>query len=311
MAFLQYGRARLGHEQGGKPTAIDEWWDTYVNRPLAGVLVRGVANTAVTPNQLTVLSATCGVGAAWCVSRGQGNWLVLGGVLLMACMIFDCADGQLARLRGGGSFIGRMMDGYADWLTATSLHFGLWGFFFANGFNLLGREFTGAFSTFLPALAAGASMALHSMLYDFYKNRYLGLTGDGENDTHTPEEVRERLDAAGSLGERAYLWFYWLYCKTQSSVAKDERGDGQPVDPRLARIRRHYLGREMRLLGPVGPTLHLVAFAVSAVLAGYFGWGIYVYFTFSVVFANVYLAAVTFAIRRLEARMEAEIAALG
>ncbi len=310
MAFLQYGRARISHDQVSKTSAIDEWWDTYINRPLAGVLVRSVANTSVTPNQLTVMSGTCGVAAGLFIARGQGNWLVLGAMLLMASMIFDCADGQLARLRGGGSFIGRMMDGYADWITAMALHFGIWGFFFANGFSIFGREFSGLFATFLPALAAGVSMALHSMLYDFYKNRYLGLTGDGHNDTHSPEDVRERIRAAGSAGERAYLWFYWLYCRTQASVAVEQEDDDRPVDPRVARIRRHFLSREMRLLGPVGPTLHLVTIATSIVLAGYFSWGIYVYLAYSVVFANVYLAVIAVVLRRLESRMEVEISTL-
>ena len=314
MAVLDVNRAAVATEEYSaraqlrQTASIDEWYDSHVNRPLAAVFVRGAAHTGVTPNQITVVSGITGVASAFCIARAHGLWPMAGGLLLFLTMILDCADGQLARLRGGGTFIGRMMDGYADWITAVALHIGIWGYFAAHGFTFFGRELHGGLTTFLIALAAGASMAVHSMLYDYYKNRYLIMTGDGDPNTHSPDEIRQRIRDAESFGERFYLALYWVYCKSQTGLASEDRRDADSLDSGVVSKRRYYLGRGVRLWGGVGPTLHLVIIATSAVLAGTFTWGFHLYVIYVVVFGNLYTLAMLRRSRQLDAEMEAAIA---
>lgn len=310
MATLQFKQAAVD-PQVTTTANTDEWWDAHVNRPLAAVLVRALEPTGVTANQITLLSGLTGIGAGVCFGLASGFWPALGGLLLLATMILDCADGQLARLRGGGSFIGRMMDGYVDWLTAVSIHIGLWGYFFHHGFHLFGREIHSGLGTLLLALLAGASMALHSMIYDLYKNRLKALTGQGDVEVHQPAEIVERIRRATSWGERLYLRVYWLYCRSQASLLERSRDLGaQRVDPALAAIRHRYLGRGLRLWSGVGPTIRLTVFAFSAILAGYVWWGLYVYMLSGVVLANLYALWAARCVRRIEAEMALAIADL-
>jgi phosphatidylglycerophosphate synthase len=308
MATLQYKEAGL-HTQLAATATIDEWWDAHVNRPLAALLVRSLAGTAVTANQITVLSGFTGVLAGVCIAMGRGYWPLLGGFLLFTTMVLDCADGQLARLRGGGSFIGRMMDGFVDWITAMAVHIGVWGYFAVMGFNFFGREVHGPFTAFLVALAVGVSMGVHSMIYDSYKNRLKRLTGEGVAETHSPHEVEQRIARAHSWGERFYLRLYWVYCKSQASVSGEPRGP-ERLDPALARLRHHYLGRGLRLWSPLGPTTRLTVLAFSAVLATYVWWGLYVYVVFAFLAANLYALVVSRLVRRLEEQLAAEEAHL-
>jgi hypothetical protein len=256
------------------------------------------------------MSGACGVGAGLCFARAQGNWPLLGGVLLILAMIFDCADGQLARLKGGSQF-GRLWDGFVDWSTALALHLGLWGYFAINGVHLFGRVYSGSFPAFLVALTTGVSLAIHSMLFDYYKNRYLALTGDGQSETEPPEVVRERFVKAQGIGWKVAWGLYYLYCKSQAGLAgKQEAGGLRPPSPELAAIRRHHLGNQLRLAGHVGPTFHLVVISVSALLAGRFAWGFYVYVFFAVVYANLFMVILFWATKRIEARLAAEERAL-
>ena len=96
------------------PPPTDEPLDTLVFRPLAAGLVRRLARTRVTPNQVSLAGALAGIAAAGCLWRG-GLACVLGApVLLFASLVFDVTDGQLARFNDVRSHAGWVMDILAD-----------------------------------------------------------------------------------------------------------------------------------------------------------------------------------------------------
>lgn len=97
-------------------------WNTYVCRPLAAVLVYGLRNTAVTPNQVTLGSfAVTGVAVLLLASlRGHGG--LLASVLVYELSyVLDCADGMLARLRGIQSTPGHLLDFLMDEIKAYAV----------------------------------------------------------------------------------------------------------------------------------------------------------------------------------------------
>ncbi|ASK66022.1 CDP-alcohol phosphatidyltransferase [Brachybacterium avium] len=113
LAQAQKGRAR------GAPA-----YSLYVNRPLGRILASVAHAAGLTPNQVTLLSALftfTGIVLVMAVPPslplGIAVWL-----LLAIGYAWDSADGQVARLRGGGSLVGEWLDHIVDSAKLVSLH---------------------------------------------------------------------------------------------------------------------------------------------------------------------------------------------
>jgi phosphatidylglycerophosphate synthase len=91
---------------------------------LARILVRPLARTPITPNQITSLSLIAGLGAAWLFALG-GNWVHWGaGVFVLAAWL-DHFDGELARLTGRTSEFGHYFDHIAALVNYCALFVGI------------------------------------------------------------------------------------------------------------------------------------------------------------------------------------------
>lgn len=214
----------------------DELPDRILFRPLAALLVRGLARTPITPNQITIVSALFGVASGVALAtRHTYVFSILIGVMLT----LDCADGQLARLRGGGDIWGRIADGIADYVTAIAFHLGLivW----------LVTDF-GWGPGLLWGIGAGVSMAWSAYLMDKVKRRYRG-------DVDDVEAVQQEYEQAHGL-KRFFIGAFLPYASGVShGVAIEDR------DAYRARIRP-----AVSLWLWVGPTTH---YAVAAILIAF------------------------------------------
>src|SRR5689334_22463215 len=90
---------------------VDHPFNTYIARPPAAALVILLKSTPITPNQVTFLSAAMALGscAVWITVPGYLGGL-LGAIGILLSFIVDCADGQLARVRGTMSAVGHHLD---------------------------------------------------------------------------------------------------------------------------------------------------------------------------------------------------------
>ncbi|HVW27746.1 MAG TPA: CDP-alcohol phosphatidyltransferase family protein [Polyangiaceae bacterium] len=97
-------------------------WNQYVCRPVAAVVVRAVADTRVTPNQITVASLGVAAIAAALLVALPGRWgLALSIVVYEGSYVLDCADGMLARLRNQQSTAGHLFDFLMDEIKAFAV----------------------------------------------------------------------------------------------------------------------------------------------------------------------------------------------
>lgn len=100
----------------------DIFWNIYIARPMAAVLVYFLKRTPVTPNQVSFL----GVGVFFAAAALLALWTTPPGMLAAALVLqlsylFDCADGQLARLKGMTSNVGAYLDFFMDEIKALLL----------------------------------------------------------------------------------------------------------------------------------------------------------------------------------------------
>lgn len=95
----------------------------WVARPPAAVIVYALRKTAITPNQLTLLSAIVAAAACAMFALCPGwTWLVIAAAVFEFSFVLDCADGMLARLRAIASPLGHLLDFLMDELKAMLLY---------------------------------------------------------------------------------------------------------------------------------------------------------------------------------------------
>lgn len=183
-----------------KPLDVEELVDHWLNRPLASHLVRVLAPLPITPNQVTLLSGAVGVvaGVVMATAPLDGIWHApLAGALLYLSLLLDCADGQLARLRGESSMVGRMLDGCVDVIPTAAMFVGGLLYLWRAGYDLALLNLIG--------WSAGLSMRWQTHSYDHAKNVYLRNVlppSAGPSPLPTLEEIRAEHDAHLARGDR-------------------------------------------------------------------------------------------------------------
>jgi phosphatidylglycerophosphate synthase len=99
-------------------------YSRFVNRRAGGYLAAAAYQLGMTPNQLTGVSALFTFAGIVTIALAEPTALI-GIVVCLALVIgyaLDAADGQLARLRGGGSTSGEWLDHIVDAAKISSLH---------------------------------------------------------------------------------------------------------------------------------------------------------------------------------------------
>lgn len=112
------GGAQKGHARGAPAYSV------YVNRPVGRVLAAVAHTMGLTPDQVTAISAVHTFAGVAVLALAPIEWwtgLVVA-VLLALGYAWDSADGQVARLRGGGSLAGEWLDHFVDAIKIASMH---------------------------------------------------------------------------------------------------------------------------------------------------------------------------------------------
>jgi phosphatidylglycerophosphate synthase len=257
-----------------KPRDVEELVDYWINRPIAALLVAALAPLPVTPNQVTVASGVVGLFAGIVIGTAplESTWQVpLGGLLLFFSILLDCADGQLARLRGQSSMVGRMLDGCVDVVPTAAVFLGFCVYLNRAGYDLLTLNAIG--------WSAGYSLKWHVHSYDHAKNVYLAnVLPPAERSKALPTyaEIARERDLHLERGD----WFGALVLRAFMSFTKTQRGGWQQERMGLGRpgarsdeersLYREQFREVMRLWTWNGLATHLSLFLVAAALTPFF-----------------------------------------
>ncbi|MGY2064505.1 CDP-alcohol phosphatidyltransferase family protein [Blastococcus sp. SYSU DS0619] len=102
-------------------------YSRFVNRPFGRLLAALAHRVGLTPNSVTAISAVFTFAGIALLALAAPSWPV--GLAVSACLVvgyaLDSADGQVARLRGGGSPAGEWLDHMVDAVKIASLHLAL------------------------------------------------------------------------------------------------------------------------------------------------------------------------------------------
>ena len=164
-----------------KSDVSDELVNTYLLRPVAGLVVWLLYRTPITPNQVTIASTVAGLVAAVFYLRGEALWTAIAGLCVTLKDVLDSADGQLARAKQQYSRIGRFMDSIGDFIVDVAV-------FAAIGWVLYSKS--GDPWMLVLAFVCLAGITLRVSYHVFYQTSFLHL-GEQYSINRLTEEVTE------------------------------------------------------------------------------------------------------------------------
>ncbi|HMJ56744.1 MAG TPA: CDP-alcohol phosphatidyltransferase family protein [Polyangiaceae bacterium] len=235
-----------------KPREVEETIDVYVHRPLAYLVARALYPLPISPDAVTGLSILAGIASAVSLLVTFPYHLQAGGLLLFISAVLDCADGQLARMRGTSSLFGRMLDGTADLITVGAVApASLWVMWCQLTTPLWVKG-----TVVGVTCVAVVTTSFHTTMYDHYKNVFLRLTGpyqEGE-DYESARERRESTRGKTSLVANLAYPIYLFYLKSQRDYVKvfdpytsARLTEFPPYDPERGELYRTMAGPVMKL----------------------------------------------------------------
>jgi phosphatidylglycerophosphate synthase len=150
-----------------KAREIEELADVYFFRPLGFGGALAARRIGLSPIQVTLIAAAVGIAGG--AALYDPRYGLAGFFLLIVHGILDSSDGQLARLTGKTSDLGRVLDGAAGYVTHIAIYVAL--------------MLQGAAAGDRSIVALGFSAALCNMvqaqLYDYHRSSYIAVVVQG------------------------------------------------------------------------------------------------------------------------------------
>lgn len=200
-----------------KSEDTEEWLDVYFTRPIGLAFALYWNRFNVHPNVITILSIFLGVGAGWMFHYSDLCSNFCGMLLLMFANFCDSTDGQMARLTGKKTLIGRMLDGFSGDLWFLSIYIAFVVRLWNQPMPWLDDKW-GIWILFLGAVAGFLSHSPQASLADYYRQIHLYfLLGEegSELDNYLQQRRHyESLPKSDWLG-RIFFFNYANYCKSQ------------------------------------------------------------------------------------------------
>ncbi len=148
--------------------------DRFWRYPICNAVVKYVAKTPVTPNQITIVHTALAIGAGFVIALGTPRAFVIAGVMFETRAILDCLDGVLARATKKSSPLGRALDQMGDTLGFLPL--------MAGGFVCLMRSYGWVVALVTVCLTMPISGSC-SAAWDLYRRRFASLMKHGYDTT--------------------------------------------------------------------------------------------------------------------------------
>ena len=222
-----------------KSSDTEDWLDLHFVRHICDYGALLFARLDIHPNTVTILSMFIGAGSAiffGCASfyyNGMEGLMFNIIAILMLCLadIFDCTDGQLARMTGKKSKLGRILDGLAGFTWFIPIyHAMIYRFYLHHDleFQWLGIEDTPENALIVTGIAYIIGVIAGFMgtggqqrLADYYIQVHLfflkGEKGSELDNSKRQQEIYDQMDESTPAYERYFQKTYIDYTKKQEA----------------------------------------------------------------------------------------------
>lgn len=200
---------KFSFESTLKSFDTEEFIDLRFYRPIGYRWALFFNKLRVTPNQISIASIFIGVAAGICYYFNN-IWInIMGIFFLVWANSYDSADGQLARMTGQKTELGRILDGVCSDFWFVSIYF-------AIAFRLYP---VWSWTIFALALTAGFFHGKQAAMADYYRNLHLlFLKGESESEFHNSKVLKEKnknRKHKENFFVKLFEYFYVAYTKGQ------------------------------------------------------------------------------------------------
>ena len=211
-----------------KSREVESDFELYVTRTPGYLWALFFRWLNVHPIAVTLMSIVIGSASGYFFMPDDLCYNLIGMLLLIWANWYDCADGQLARMTGKKTLVGRVLDGFAGNVWALFIYIAL----------LLRMWPEWGITIFI--LESWAGFYCHSRqcaLADYYRNIHLWVTlGKEESELDTSIEQQRRMESLRwnkkEWFEKFYLFFYVRYTRSQER----QTPEFQLIKPLLNRL---------------------------------------------------------------------------
>ena len=227
MANNKKENLKSGFKASLKSMDTEEHIDLYFYRPIGYGWALLAKKLGVTPNAITIASIFLGVGAGVCFYFNN-IWInLLAAFLLIWADSFDSADGQLARMTGQYSRLGRILDGLSGDIWFASIYVAI----------CLRENVTSEFFSahhwviWVAAVVTGMFHAIQAAMADYYRQFHLYfLKGEEGSELENSDHLQAKYHAMtwkSNFWNKLVMAFYLNY-----TVGQEKR------TPRMQALRR-------------------------------------------------------------------------
>lgn len=198
-----------------KSRDTEETIDLCFYRPVGYAWACLARKLGVTPNAITIASIFLGVGAGVCFYFNN-IWInLLGMFLLIWADSFDSADGQLARMTGQYSRIGRILDGLSGDLWFAAIYVAIC--LRENETSAFFKEHT--WLIWVIAVVTGLCHATQAAMADYYRQFHLFfLKGKEGSELESSDDLTAKyktLSWGRNFWQKLVMTFYLNYTRSQ------------------------------------------------------------------------------------------------
>jgi len=277
--FKEYNKQMFkDYKKSIKHAIFDETLTLYILRPIAFIFVKLFYPTSITPNQVSLMTTITGIISAYFFSRGDVVSFSIAASLYFFSMVLDCVDGMIARLKNNGTAVGRIIDGFSDYIVGISVYIGM-GIGFSKGFI----EFNYiSFSYWWLLIIAAVSHIVHAMIVDYYRSEFMAHGLGNQKSTWEEkkifsDELHKIKHQKNKLFDKFLIAIYLGYSHLQLF-----RMDKKEEYNKLDYFKTNKL--LIRLWFWIGPTASAFIIIISAFL-----FRPIIFFVFTIGLANIYM----------------------
>lgn len=237
-----------------KSQDTEEWLDTVYTRPLGLLWARFFNLFDIHPNVITILSMIIGVVSSYFFFHDADTttgliYNIIGVLLLSWANIYDSADGQLARMTGKKTQLGRILDGVAGDAWFFFIYVALFLRMFDKPlFAIEGKSLLSSFSPVFDDIHWGwgglilvifIGLVCHARqcgLADYYRNIHMyfvkGKSGSELDSYQQQKELYNNTKWRDQFIWKFFLFFYVRYTKSQESQTPQFQNLRRVIDER-------------------------------------------------------------------------------
>ena len=273
------------YKRSVKPFWQEEPLDYLIYRPLAFVVVKGTYSFPLVPNHFSLLALATALVSGLSLAKGTPTGLVAGGIGVFLFGVWDCCDGMLARMKGGGDHYGQFVDMLVDVLSSLCVYGGLaWGL-----------KDSDTLSACL-VVVSGMVICVHAGIYNFYKKQFFfyrshNPRGRAKELKELEKDLERLRGERGTLFKRFLVRSFLLFTAIQKNSDKLPQYDGND-----------YVGCNqwtLGLWGVIAGSSHLGLLAFSLIFSP-----VDLYLGFALVFSNLWLALALIVQWRVNAKLK-------